>query len=153
MNIINKPELKSFRHKAVETLLIAVGTMVLKLLLIGFTLALWGFSFHYVVDRLFAPDALDTTVRMLSFLMVFALISFVIMLTWAKYNIFWYAKRDRRQAPPPLTPQMLAVFYNTDLACITTAATCKIGTVDVIDNQLVFCDNEVCFPIKEMGKP
>jgi poly-beta-1,6-N-acetyl-D-glucosamine biosynthesis protein PgaD len=152
MPVINRPELKRFRQKALESTVMALGTLVLKVVLIGFTLALWGFSFGYVTDRLFAPDALTTTVRMLLFLIGFALAAFLIMLAWAKYNIFWYAKKDRRQTPPPLTPQMMAAYYNTDLDFMTAAATCKVGTVEMSGGELVFCDDKTCFPIREFGK-
>jgi len=151
MSIINKPELRPPKQKIIETLFIAAGTIVIHTVLLGATLALWGFSLGYFWDRLFTPAILDGTIKMATFLAVFALATYFIVVAWAKYNLFVYGRRNRRKPLPPATDDMLAGMYNTDVRCIEAARRCKAGTVEVVGDQLVFCGNELCFRVKEAG--
>lgn len=151
MSIINKPELKSSRQKTIESFIVAVGIITLNVILISFTLALWGFSVKYISNYLFSADAIENTLKMLLNLIFFGVLIFLSMLAWAKYNILMYANRNRRKHLPPLAPEMIAAYYNTDIECVRAAGKCKSGTVDVENDELIFCDNEMCFPIKEIG--
>lgn len=144
MTIINKPELKPFRQKVAETGIMAGGT----LLLATATMVLWMIALSWGGMMLFGADIRHPTLQMLIWLTEFAAFSYIAIVSWAKYNLFRYGKRNRRKSLPPATPAMAAEHFATTENHLACAGKAKIAWVEVRDGQQTVCTGKLRFTIK-----
>ena len=118
-NIIDDPKRSSANRKIAERALIVAGTGAVLYFFVMVTFALWYFAGLYFIENIFSWNHVEATVRVLLQLLVAALASAVVLLSWSEYNFRRYAHLNRvanliRSAPRRLPP-ILACRWNTFL--------------------------------------
>ena len=150
MSIINEPKLQSKKQRVADNALITIGLAVFSFFLLFLTLLLWGGAGTYVYIYLFSPEAVEGTVSLLIRLCIFAVVVFIVMLAWSKYNLNVFGSLNRRRIPVPPTLEDSGKLYDVEGEQVGLAQSFKTGTLHVIDEKRVICNYEGnCFMAKD----
>lgn len=153
MSIINEPRLQSRKQRAADNILITIGLAIFSFFLLLLTLFLWGAAGNYVYSYLFTPEAIQATAAMLTRLAIFALVVFIILLAWAKYNLSVFGSLNRRHVPAPPSLEDTGTLFVIEGGQVALAQSFKSATLDIVNEQIVICSYEGnCFAPKDPAR-
>lgn len=138
--IIDDHHLVSVPRKVAEGTIAGVGLTLIGLALILLTLAIWFFMGTYFYNHLLVPaylGNLDVTIKMLVKLSIFAIVVFVALFAWAKYNKMTYGNLKRRHHVPPTDITILAQMLNTTPEQVAIAQNLKLSLLDSREGMLI----------------
>ena len=149
-NIIDDPKRSSANRKIAERALIVAGTGAVLYFFVMVTLALWYFAGLYFIENIFSWNHVEATVRVLLQLLVAALASAVVLLSWSEYNFRRYAPLNRRREPDPVSPEEVAAYYGLPVEYVFTARESKFMSFHVEEDTHFMCDTEYsCFEVRK----
>ena len=140
--IIDDPKRSSANRKITEKALIVVGTGAVLYFSVMITLAIWYFAGLYFIENIFSWSHLEATVRVLLQLLVTAMASAVILLSWSEYNYRRYAHLNRRREPDPVTPDEVAAYFRLPVEYVYAARESKYMSFHVEEDVHFMCDTE-----------
>ncbi len=150
MPIINEPKLQSGKQKVADRTIITVGLAIFSFFLLLLTLVLWGAAGKYFYSYLFSPQDIQMTITMLTRLALVALVVFIIMLVWSKYNLKVFGSLNRRHAVPLPPLEATGTLFAIENEPVALAQTFKSATLEVVDGKLVLCSyHGTCFPLND----
>jgi poly-beta-1,6-N-acetyl-D-glucosamine biosynthesis protein PgaD len=100
--------------KAIESIITLLGWIYM----LGFfiytalTLVLWYFNINYIYNELFFVQNIFDTLKIISLTITAAMIAFVIMLGWGRYNYRKFGHLDRRQFPKVVSSEDIAKYFD-----------------------------------------
>lgn len=143
MSVINEPKLTPIRQRIVEGTIIAAGSTVIGFFLILITLAIWYYAGSYFFRNLTVPSYVqDVTLQMLLRLAIVAIVAFLVMFAWAKYNQIVFGNKHRRAMPARITDEEMAQLYAMDAGQVPFVQEVQMATLDKVEGRLVFCSYE-----------
>ncbi|MDF2547169.1 MAG: pgaD [Anaerosolibacter sp.] len=105
------------RIKVVEAIITLLGWIYI----LGFfiytalTLILWYFNLNYIYNELFYMQNIFDTLKIISVTITAAMVAFVIMLGWGRYNYQKFGHLDRRQFPKKVSSEDIAKYFNLSI--------------------------------------
>ena len=140
--LIDYPEGMAPGRKAADQTITVLSTGAMLYFLAAITLGIWYFAGFYFVDSVFSWRQFEATTALLLQLLLVALVSLLLFLSWAEYNFRMYAHRNRRRAAPAVRAAEVAAFFGVATADVMLAQQAK---------SMVFQSTEGMYSICELG--
>ena len=129
--LIDYPEGMAPGRKAADQTITVLSTGAMLYFLAAITLGIWYFAGFYFVDSVFSWRQFEATTALLLQLLLVALVSLLLFLSWAEYNFRMYAHRNRRRAAPAVRAAEVAAFFKS----------CGFGQVNLLQPSAFEADS------------
>lgn len=126
--VIDKPRLKKHLARGFEFLISAsVWAVFLYLSQSLATAVLWVAGGRYAGEWIFSAAAIEGTLTMLVYTLIYAAFIFIVLLSWASWNYWRYGRLERRKPRPPVQDAAVAAYYNVPLSTVYSARMAKLA--------------------------
>lgn len=138
-DIIRRPELQPKGQRTLFRVITAGAWGVwIYLLLPLISLLAWLFGLDYARHYLLNADEVDMYGTLLVYGAIIAAAALIIV-TWSKYNGIRYRGGNRREAFPPVTPEMQCERFQVDRATLDMLHSGKVLLMDIDDREAIRC--------------
>lgn len=135
--IINKPHLKSWYLKVLETVFsLFFWSVVLYLLGVFVTAILWFVGLHHLAEQLFIVNDLESILDLSVNAVIYAVIIIALLIIWIRWNLHFYGGLTRRKARPPISDEQVSQIYNVSVQAIEEIREAKIAYILPTEDSL-----------------
>jgi poly-beta-1,6-N-acetyl-D-glucosamine biosynthesis protein PgaD len=116
-----------------------------------FTTVMWMTGGDLLYHRNLSPPAIEGTKNLLINSCYFAIIIFLLLFSWANWNYWRFGRLERRKPRPPISDEVIAMYFGIPLESVYNARTVKIA---ILSPQPVGANFIIEMPmVKEPKKP
>ena len=138
--LIDYPEGMAPGRKAADQTITVLSTGAMLYFLAAITLGIWYFAGFYFVDSVFSWRQFEATTALLLQLLLVALVSLLLFLSWAEYNFRMYAHRNRRRPAPAVSAAEVAAFFGVAADDVMLAQQAQSMVLQTAEGMYSICE-------------